>query len=64
MGFIFCVGFVCFRVFLENVNQNDYRLKKIGNIYIVEKMDFVGFDYLWRVVFEVLLEEIVMLVVK
>ena len=63
-GCDFCVGFACFRAFLENVNQNDHRLKKTGNTYTVEKMDLVGLDYLWRVVLEVPSEEIAMLAVK
>ena len=64
MGLISCAGFACFRAFLENVNQNDHRLKKSGNTYTVEKMDLVGLDYLWRVVLEVPSEEIAMLAVK
>lgn len=59
-----CAGFTCFRAFLENVNQNDHRIKKSGNTYTVEKMDLVGLDYLWRVVLEVPSEEIAMLAVK
>ncbi|KAJ7330594.1 Ubiquitin carboxyl-terminal hydrolase 24 [Desmophyllum pertusum] len=57
-------GFACFKAFLENVNQNDHRMKKTGNTYTVEKMDLVGLDYLWRVVLEVPSEEIAMLAVK
>lgn len=64
MEHISCVGFACFRAFLENVNQNDHRLKKTGNTYTVEKMDLVGLDYLWRVVLEVPSEEIAMMAVK
>ena len=64
MDHISCVGFACFRAFLENVNQNDHRLKKTGNTYTVEKMDLVGLDYLWRVVLEVPSEEIAMMAVK
>lgn len=57
-------GFACCKAFLENVNHNDNRIKKTGNIFTVEKMDLVGFDYLWRIVLEVPSEEIAMLAVK
>lgn len=67
-NFIICrisfAGFACCKAFLENVNHNDNRIKKTGNIFTVEKMDLVGFDYLWRIVLEVPSEEIAMLAVK
>ena len=63
-AFVCLTGFACFRAFLENVNQNDHRLKKMGSIFTVEKMDLVGLDYLWRIVLEVPSEEIAMLAVK
>ena len=51
--------------------MNDHRIKETGNTYtvdkntyIVEKMELVGLDYLWRVVLEVPSEEIAMLAVK
>ena len=57
-------GFMCFRTFLESVNQNDHKLKETTNSYTVEKMDLTGLEYLWRIVLEVPSEKIAVLAIK
>eukprot|EP00795_Rhopilema_esculentum_P004483 gene4483-20726_t len=41
-------GFKCFRVYFENVNTYEHKIKRTGQTLLVEKQDLTGINYLWQ----------------
>ncbi|XP_050400806.1 ubiquitin carboxyl-terminal hydrolase 24 isoform X1 [Patella vulgata] len=42
-------GFACFKSYFENVNLYEHKLKRSGNLSVVEKCDLLGIEYLWEI---------------
>ena len=42
-------GFTCYKAYFESVNVYEHRLKKSGIVYLVEKPELIGLDFLWEI---------------
>ncbi|OCT84877.1 ubiquitin carboxyl-terminal hydrolase 24 [Xenopus laevis] len=51
-------GFNLFKTFFENVNLCDHRLKRQGTQLLVEKLELIGMDFIWKIAVESPDEEI------